>query len=157
MPDDASINAEISGGAVGVAGAQVVHVGSQTFISNFNIAAPQAEIAKPSGPFRLVPIRVLLTLDQMTPLVFSDREQAIQALVTAVSKRSFTALVGASGSGKSSVVLAGLAPRLETRVDGVQPILDRNRARQLHSLRWRVLSHPCLGGDVIDHLALLKS
>jgi hypothetical protein len=32
-----------------------------------------------------------------------------------VTKRSFTALVGASGSGKSSVVLAGLAPQLETQ------------------------------------------
>jgi hypothetical protein len=43
---------------------------------------------------------------------FFGRDKAIEALVGAVAKRSFTALVGASGSGKSSVVLAGLAPRL---------------------------------------------
>ncbi len=43
---------------------------------------------------------------------FFGRDAAIDRLTTAVSRQSFTALVGASGSGKSSVVLAGLAPRL---------------------------------------------
>jgi energy-coupling factor transporter ATP-binding protein EcfA2 len=44
--------------------------------------------------------------------LFSGRDTAIERLTAAVTQQSFTALVGASGSGKSSVVLAGLAPRL---------------------------------------------
>lgn len=43
---------------------------------------------------------------------FFGRDKAIGNLVEAISRQSLTALVGASGSGKSSVVLAGLAPRL---------------------------------------------
>jgi hypothetical protein len=43
---------------------------------------------------------------------FFGRDAAIDRLTEAVGRHSLTALVGASGSGKSSVVLAGLAPRL---------------------------------------------
>ena len=45
--------------------------------------------------------------------LFFGRDAAITRLAAAVGRQSFTALVGASGSGKSSVVLAGLAPRLQ--------------------------------------------
>src|SRR5262249_57297725 len=44
--------------------------------------------------------------------LFFGRDAAIARLAEAVGRQSLTALVGASGSGKSSVVLAGLAPRL---------------------------------------------
>ena len=85
---------------------------------------------------------------------FFGREKAIQALATAVTKRSFTALVGASGSGKSSVVLAGLVPHLETQGGwrstyfriGTEP--DKNPFAALA----RALS-PMLGdGDVVDRM-----
>src|SRR5215831_6498080 len=45
--------------------------------------------------------------------LFFGRDTAITRLVEAVNRQSLTALIGASGSGKSSVVLAGLAPRLQ--------------------------------------------
>ena len=45
--------------------------------------------------------------------LFFGRDAAITRLAAAVGQQSLTALVGASGSGKSSVVLAGLAPRLQ--------------------------------------------
>jgi ABC-type multidrug transport system fused ATPase/permease subunit len=45
--------------------------------------------------------------------LFFGRDAAIDRLTEAVGRQSFTALVGASGSGKSSVVLAGLAPHLK--------------------------------------------
>ena len=48
---------------------------------------------------------------------FFGRDAAIDGLMAAVEAKNFTALVGASGSGKSSVVLAGLAPRLLNRGD----------------------------------------
>jgi len=43
---------------------------------------------------------------------FFGREAAIKRLLVAVRQHQFTAIVGASGSGKSSLALAGLAPRL---------------------------------------------
>jgi ABC-type transport system involved in cytochrome bd biosynthesis fused ATPase/permease subunit len=42
--------------------------------------------------------------------MFFGRDAAITHLEQAVQRHSLTALVGASGCGKSSVVLAGLAP-----------------------------------------------
>jgi hypothetical protein len=45
---------------------------------------------------------------------FFGRDTAIDRLTEAVTRQSFTALVGSSGSGKSSVVLAGLAPHLHS-------------------------------------------
>ncbi|HLP00131.1 MAG TPA: CHAT domain-containing protein, partial [Fimbriimonas sp.] len=43
---------------------------------------------------------------------FFGREQLVQELYDEVRKENFLAVIGASGSGKSSVVLAGLIPRL---------------------------------------------
>ena len=105
--NETSINAAVTGGAVGVAGAQVVR------IENLYVGAvASAEPAKPTGPIPPCPYPGLAYFGPDDASRFFGREQAIQALVAAVAKRSFTALVGASGSGKSSVVLAGLAPRL---------------------------------------------
>lgn len=70
-----------------------------------------------SGPIPPCPYPGLAYFGPNDASRFFGREQATQALVLAVAKRSFTALVGASGSGKSPVVLAGLAPRLETQGD----------------------------------------
>jgi WD40 repeat protein len=44
---------------------------------------------------------------------FFGRENFVEELVTATQTRSFIPLLGASGSGKSSVVLAGLVPELQ--------------------------------------------
>jgi energy-coupling factor transporter ATP-binding protein EcfA2 len=115
VPEDALITANVSGSTVGVAGAQDVRIGSQTFISNFYTATPQAEIAKSTGPVPPCPYPGLAYFGPNDTSRFFGREQAIKALQLAVAKRSFTALVGASGSGKSSVVLAGLAPQLEAQ------------------------------------------
>lgn len=49
--------------------------------------------------------------------IFFGRTTAVERLRLAVSRQSLTAVVGASGSGKSSVVLAGLAPELGQRGD----------------------------------------
>jgi hypothetical protein len=56
--------------------------------------------------------------------LFFGRDAAITRLAEAVGRQRLTALVGASGSGKSSVVLAGLAPRLRL---ALQPLPYRNR------------------------------
>jgi energy-coupling factor transporter ATP-binding protein EcfA2 len=151
VPEDAAVNVKVSGGAVGIAGAQEAHVGSQTFINNFYGPAPRTEIAKRDIPPCPYPGLAYFGPDDASR--FFGREQAIQGLVTAVTKRSFTALVGASGSGKSSVVLAGLWPTLAQggwrstyfRI-GSEP--DKNPFAALA----RALS-PLLGdGDVVDRM-----
>ena len=154
VSDETSIAATVNSGTVGVAGAQEVRIGTQSFINNFYSATPQAEIAKPTGPIPPCPYPGLSYFGPDDASRFFGREQAIQALAAAVAKRSFTALVGASGSGKSSVVLAGLAPRLETQGGwrssyfriGTEP--DKNPFAALA----RALS-PMLGdGDVVDRM-----
>ena len=105
---DTSISATVSGGAAGVVGAQVVR------IENLYVGAP-APPRPLVGPIPPCPYPGLAYFGPQDAARFFGREQAIQALVAAVTKRSFTALVGASGSGKSSVVLAGLAPRLDAQ------------------------------------------
>jgi WD40 repeat protein len=45
--------------------------------------------------------------------LFFGREEFVQQLVDAVKQHSLVPVIGASGSGKSSVVLAGLIPRLQ--------------------------------------------
>jgi hypothetical protein len=55
---------------------------------------------------------------------FFGREEFTDDLVAAVEKHNFVALVGASGSGKSSVVRAGLLPRLRQTVGWVSDVSD---------------------------------
>jgi Novel STAND NTPase 1 len=51
------------------------------------------------------------------------RDAAITRLEAAVALQALTALIGASDNGKSSVVLAGLAPRTMQRYVDVQRLL----------------------------------
>lgn len=51
---------------------------------------------------------------------FFGRESAVDTLARTLEKHNFVALVGASGSGKSSVVRAGLIPKL--RLDKANPL-----------------------------------
>src|SRR5208337_3746597 len=97
--NEASINATVNGGAVGVAGAQVVRI--ENLYVGAVAATPSSE--KPTGPIPPCPYPGLAYFGPQDASRFFGREQAIQALVASVAKRSFTALVGASGSGKSSV------------------------------------------------------
>jgi energy-coupling factor transporter ATP-binding protein EcfA2 len=58
------------------------------------------------------PYRGLAAFREDDAEFFFGREAVVDQLVTALGKSRFVALVGASGSGKSSVVHAGLIPRL---------------------------------------------
>ncbi len=60
----------------------------------------------------ICPYRGLLYFrEEDAPFLFG-REAAVEQLMNAVENQNFVAVVGASGSGKSSVVRAGLVPRL---------------------------------------------
>ncbi len=60
----------------------------------------------------ICPYRGLLYFREEDAPFFFGREEAITELVRAVQQHSLVAVVGASGSGKSSVVRAGLVPTL---------------------------------------------
>jgi hypothetical protein len=62
----------------------------------------------------ICPYRGLLHFREEDAPFFFGREAAIEKLVDAVQRQAFVAVVGASGSGKSSVARAGLVPRLRT-------------------------------------------
>jgi hypothetical protein len=111
--NEPDISATIQGGSVGVAGAQTV------FIANLNVGVS----ALPAGPAREInkatippcPYPGLAYFGPRDGALFFGRDTTIARLEAAVFQQTLTALVGASGSGKSSVVLAGLAPRLHAR------------------------------------------
>lgn len=108
---DGTVQATISGGQIqGIAGAGVVH------IKNFTINNPAVQHSAPArpdaGPIPLCPYPGLAHFGPGEAGLFFGRDAAVKRLGAAVSQRSLTALVGASGTGKSSVVLAGLAPHL---------------------------------------------
>ena len=115
MNDD-QISAIMQGGAAGVMGARYVRV-ENLYVGSI---APSPE--KSAGPIPPSPYPGLAYFVPQDASRYFGRDEAILALERAISKRSFTALVGASGSGKSSVVLAGLAPRLDAVGGGVPAI-----------------------------------
>jgi TIR domain/AAA ATPase domain len=62
----------------------------------------------------ICPYRGLLHFREEDAPFFFGREVAIDKLASAVQRQPFVAVAGASGSGKSSVVRAGLVPRLRS-------------------------------------------
>src|SRR5262249_7429089 len=87
---------------------------------------------------------------------FCGRESFTQKLVGTVATRSLIAVVGASGSGKSSVVRAGLVPRLrrghDRRVWDVVSMLPQDRP--FHNLAASFL--PLLTPEMTDLDRLIK-
>ncbi|MCA9220143.1 MAG: DUF1549 domain-containing protein, partial [Planctomycetales bacterium] len=81
-------------------------------------AAAEAEIALSAGPVPSSasgasnPYRGLFTFREEDAADFFGREEFIDQLITAVYQRPLAAVVGPSGSGKSSVIHAGLIPVL---------------------------------------------
>jgi formylglycine-generating enzyme required for sulfatase activity/energy-coupling factor transporter ATP-binding protein EcfA2 len=110
---ESAVEATVLGGQVGIAGVQSV------FIANLNVGTtalseqPTRKVDKVTIP--PCPYPGLTYFGPQDSALFFGRDAAIARLETAVNKNTLTALVGASGSGKSSVVLAGLAPRLNAQ------------------------------------------
>jgi WD40 repeat protein len=65
------------------------------------------------------PYRGLMAFREQDSPVFYGREKLTDQLVQGVIRRPFTAVIGSSGSGKSSLVFAGLLSRLRRRSDWV--------------------------------------
>ncbi|MBD2078710.1 pentapeptide repeat-containing protein [Leptolyngbya sp. FACHB-17] len=73
----------------------------------------QVEPVTPQPIDETNPYQGLLAFTAETAKFFFGRDRVVQDLVAALSRSNFVPLIGASGSGKSSVVRAGLMPRLE--------------------------------------------
>ena len=69
------------------------------------------------------PYRGLRPFDEADAAGFHGRDAAVDDLVEHVAANPFVTVVGSSGSGKSSVVLAGLVPRLRSGGDVVVTML----------------------------------
>ena len=108
-PGDETTHVAVEAETVGVGSIGTVTGG--TFILNFHAAAAAPPPKQPSV-IPPCPYKGLAFFGPGDAGRFFGRDAAIERLEQAVARQSFTALVGASGSGKSSVVLAGLAPRL---------------------------------------------
>jgi WD40 repeat protein len=110
MPNG-TIETAVTGGQIqGVAGAGTVVIENFTI---YNRAVEEPTATDTAGePIPPCPYPGLAYFGPQDADLFFGRDAAIARLEEAVGRQSLTALVGASGSGKSSVVLAGLAPRL---------------------------------------------
>src|SRR5215471_8707161 len=110
----AGISATIEGGVVqGIVGAGKVVVENLNFYG-LPPSAP-SEYPTAQGEIPLCPYPGLLYFGPQDSGLFFGRDAAIAQLEAAVARQTLTVLVGASGSGKSSLVLAGLAPSLHAR------------------------------------------
>jgi WD40 repeat protein len=107
---DVGIRVTVEGGTLQGVIAQSVVIENLTLYGNVLAAQPPADTD--DGILPPCPYPGLAYFGPQDSGLFFGREAAIAGLKYAVTRRSLTALVGASGSGKSSVVLAGLAPRL---------------------------------------------
>jgi hypothetical protein len=72
-------------------------------------------IAEAPPPSNVCPYRDLRSFREEDGALFFGRDEAIEAIVAKVDRADFAAIVGPSGSGKSSVAVAGVLPRLRRR------------------------------------------
>jgi hypothetical protein len=68
---------------------------------------------------RAVPYKGLQVFDDGDAVRFHGRERAVDDVVDALTRSPFVAVVGSSGSGKSSVIRAGCLPKLAAAGDTV--------------------------------------
>jgi WD40 repeat protein len=73
-------------------------------------------------PTEVCPYRGLFAFREEDAPFFKGREAFTQMLVEAVQQQSLVAVIGPSGSGKSSVVFAGLIPQLRLGAKDIAPL-----------------------------------
>ena len=83
--------------------------------------APVEAPRRPSGTVDVCPYKGLASFSEADAAFFFGREELIEQLVPRLQASRFLAVVGASGSGKSSVVRAGLLPALHEPSSVITP------------------------------------
>ena len=113
---DNKVEMTVTGGSIqGIAGAGSVRI--ENFVIHNRALEQPAPAHTDAGPTPPCPYPGLAYFGPDNADQFFGRDTAITRLSAAVRQQSLTALVGASGTGKSSVVLAGLAPYLHSKDD----------------------------------------
>ncbi len=111
-----------------------------------NLAAREAELGgdRDAAEFAVCPYKGLAAFEAADAASFFGRERLAAELVARLAEARFLCVVGPSGSGKSSVVRAGLLPGLAADVipvtDGWQSVIVTPGARPAMTLR-RALSN----------------
>ncbi len=100
------------------------------------------------------PYQGLFAFQEEDEPYFFGRETFTQQLVDAVQRKPLVAIIGSSGSGKSSVVFAGLIPRLRKERSWLITSL-RPGNRPFHSLAVALM--PLLEPQMSEHKRLLES
>jgi WD40 repeat protein/energy-coupling factor transporter ATP-binding protein EcfA2 len=80
-----------------------------------NRVSTNSPISNPQHPIPLSPYRGLSAFQEVDAPFFFGRDALTEKLVNAVQQRPLVAIIGPSGSGKSSLVLAGLIPKLRSQ------------------------------------------
>ena len=93
-------------------GQEVIHAGMGFAIPLVSYAS-QERTAPPEFDESVVPYRGLEPFEKEQTEFFFGRKQVIEDIWRTLDQDNFVAVIGASGSGKSSVVRAGLVPWLE--------------------------------------------
>ncbi len=104
----------------------------------------------------ICPYRGLLYFREEDAPFFFGREAAITQLVSAVQQHNLVAVVGASGSGKSSVVRAGLVPELRKSRERVWEVVTMVPTdRPVHALVTALM--PFLEPDMSETTRLIET
>jgi DNA-binding SARP family transcriptional activator/energy-coupling factor transporter ATP-binding protein EcfA2 len=82
-----------------------------------------ADAPTPVAVSRVNPYKGLRPFREIDSADFFGREAMITELVSRIETEGFVTVVGASGSGKSSVVLAGIIPRIRSARNGQAPLV----------------------------------
>ena len=115
------------------------------------------DVGLPDPRASICPYRGLEPFREEDKSFFVGREEFIRTLLDKISQRPLVGVVGASGSGKSSVVLAGLVPALRQRADGQVWEIGMMRPGP-HPLRQlaAVFLPPEISLDEYDRIARLR-
>jgi Caspase domain len=92
----------------------------------FVFFVPDRELTLPPAPpltYESNPWRGLSSYEQSDAPLFFGRDASIESLTSVVIDRPFTVLLGPSGTGKSSLVKAGVLPRLDTSDWQILPVV----------------------------------
>ncbi|MDX2151475.1 MAG: TIR domain-containing protein [Bryobacteraceae bacterium] len=114
------------------------------------VQTPAAEPEAQPPRIELCPYRGLSAFREQDVNLFFGRDKEVAELAGLVSSHPLTALVGASGCGKSSILRGGLFPRLRAGDDPVAPIVTFTPGRDpFDSLAKAVFPYyePNLEGD----------
>jgi serine phosphatase RsbU (regulator of sigma subunit)/uncharacterized caspase-like protein len=118
-------------------------MGSGIGLVEYGVAGPVVRAVSEENPYQ-----GLAAFTKETRQFFFGRDREIETLVQKVQQCGFVPLIGASGSGKSSVVRAGLIPRLEDLGWRILPVMKPG-TEPIGTLQWLTTDLPPGDGPIL--------